>query len=221
MTKHVLAGTDQELPFHPERAALLVIDMTNDFLAEGAPYECAGGRALLPRINRLIGLVRGRGLPVVCTTQVHHRDGADLGMVRYLHPLTGSGKALVEGTGGVALYPDLDFDPATGEFLVKRRYSAFYGTDLENFLRRRGIDSVIVTGVATHSCCEATARDALFRDFAVYFVSDATATVGLSDAGWGAFTAEEVQRFALTDVAHFLGRVGTTGELATLLGAAR
>lgn len=217
MTEHVLAMTDREVPFHPQKAALLVIDMTNDFLREGAPYECADGRALIPRINRLIGLARGRGLPVVRTTQVHHRDGADLGMVRYLHPLTGSGKALVEGTPGVELHPDIDFDPATDEFLVKRRYSAFYGTDLENFLRRRGIDSVIITGVATHSCCEATARDALFRDFAVYFVSDATATVGLSDAGWGSYSAEEVHRFALTDIAHFLGRVGTTEELAGLL----
>ncbi|KAA9166419.1 cysteine hydrolase [Amycolatopsis acidicola] len=218
MTEHVLAMNDQELPFHPARAALLVIDMTNDFLAEGAPYECADGRALLPHINRLIGLARAKGLPVVCTTQVHHPGGADLGMVRHLHPLTGSGKALVEGTEGVELHPELDFDPATDEFLVKRRYSAFYGTDLENYLRRRRIDSVIITGVATHSCCEATARDALFRDFAVYFVSDATATVGLSDAGWGSFTAEEVHRFALTDIAHFLGRVGTTDELAALLG---
>lgn len=152
--RHMMTVSDRELPFHPDRAALLVIDMTNDFIERGAPYECAQARALIPEINQL---------------------------------------------------------------LVKRRYSAFRGTDLENFPRRRGVDSVIVTGVATHSCCEATARGALFRDFAVYFVSDATATVGPADAGWGAFSPDEVQRFALTDIAHFVGRVGTTDELAALL----
>lgn len=215
--RHMMTVSDRELPFHPDRAALLVIDMTNDFIERGAPYECAQARALIPKINQLVVAARAQGLPVVCTTQVHRGDGVDLGMVRYLHPITATGKALVEGSHGVEIHPDIDFDPATDELLVKRRYSAFYGTDLENFLRRRGVDSVIITGVATHSCCEATARDALFRDFAVYFVSDATATVGLADAGWGAFSPDEVQRFALTDIAHFVGRVGTTDELAALL----
>lgn len=218
--QHMMAVSDRPLPFHPERAALLVIDMTNDFIATGAPYECAEARELIPRINRLIGLARARGLPVVCTTQVHDPSGADLGMVAYLHPITANGTALVEGTEGVAIHPEIDFSPETDELLVKRRYSAFYGTDLENFLRRRGIDSVIITGVATHSCCEATARDALFRDFAVYFVSDATATVGLADAGWGEFSPDQVHRFALTDIAHFIGRVGSTDALADLLASA-
>jgi nicotinamidase-related amidase len=215
--QHMMTVSDRELPFHPDRAALLVIDMTNDFLEQGAPYECAQGRALIPRINRLIGLARAKNLPVVCTTQVHRGDGVDLGMVRYLHPVTATGQALVEGSRGVDIHPEIDFEPTVDELVVKRRYSAFYGTDLENFLRRRQVDSVIITGVATHSCCEATARDALFRDFAVFFVADATATVGLADAGWGSFSPEEVQRFALTDIAHFIGQVGTTDELAALL----
>lgn len=219
--RHMMAVSDRELPFHPERAALLVIDMTNDFVAVGAPYECAAARELIPRINRLIGLARDRGRPVVYTTQVHRADGADLGMVRYLHPITASGAALVEGTEGVRVHPDIDFREDRDELLVKRRYSAFHGTDLEESLRARGVDSVIVTGVATHSCCEATARDALFRDFAVFFVADATATVGLADAGWGEFTPEQVQRFALTDIAHFIGRVGDTDQLAALLEPGR
>lgn len=214
---YTMAVSNRALPFHPDRAALLVIDMTDDFLTVGAPYECAGARRIVPRINRLIHAARTRRLPVVFTTQVHAADGSDLGMVRYLHPVTAAGDALVEGSDGTRIHGAVDFDPDRDELVVKRRYSAFYGTDLENFLRCRDVDSVIITGVATHSCCEATARDALFRDLAVYFVADGTATVGLADTGWGAFTPEEVQRFALTDVAHFLGKVGSTDDLAALL----
>jgi len=61
---------------------------------------------------------------------------------------------------------------------TKPRFGAFQGTDLELILRSRGIDTVIVTGVATNVCCDTTAREAAVRDFRVFFLSDGTATHG-------------------------------------------
>jgi nicotinamidase-related amidase len=69
---------------------------------------------------------------------------------------------------------------ATDIVLEKPRYGAFHGTDLELILRSRGIDSVIITGIAANVCAETTAREATVRDFRVFFLSDATSTVDIN-----------------------------------------
>ena len=67
--------------------------------------------------------------------------------------------------------------PLAGEKVIqKHRYSAFFDTDLDTYLRGCGVDSVIITGCMTNYCCGATARDAFFRDYKVIFGSDLTAT---------------------------------------------
>ena len=85
--------------------------------------------------------------------------------------------------------------------ITKHRYSAFYGTDLEIVLRGLGVTTVVVAGVTTENCCHATARDALFRDFRVVFLSDATATADYPDRGYGAMSADEVHRATLVVLA--------------------
>jgi isochorismate hydrolase len=60
--------------------------------------------------------------------------------------------------------------------LPKKRYSAFYETDLEKILRSKGIQDLIISGVMTNLCCETTARDAFMRDYRVFFLIDGTAT---------------------------------------------
>ncbi len=66
---------------------------------------------------------------------------------------------------------------AADEIIDKNRYSAFHGTGLDDSLKSKKIDELIITGVMTNCCCETTARDAFVRDYRVFFVSDATATV--------------------------------------------
>lgn len=60
--------------------------------------------------------------------------------------------------------------------LQKSRYSAFIGTNLNQILKNMKIDTLVITGIMTHLCCESTARDAFMRDYEVYFVIDATAS---------------------------------------------
>jgi isochorismate hydrolase len=60
--------------------------------------------------------------------------------------------------------------------LPKKRYSAFFGTDLDKVLRSRGIRDLIISGVMTNLCCETTARDAFMKDYRVFFLIDGTAT---------------------------------------------
>ncbi|MDP2971762.1 MAG: isochorismatase family protein, partial [Deltaproteobacteria bacterium] len=60
--------------------------------------------------------------------------------------------------------------------LPKKRYSAFFETDLDERLRSRGIKDLIISGVMTNLCCETTARDAFMRDYRVFILIDGTAT---------------------------------------------
>jgi isochorismate hydrolase len=69
-------------------------------------------------------------------------------------------------------------NPHENELVIdKNRYSAFMGTPLEEILKYRKIEDLIITGVMTNCCCETTAREAFMRDYRVFFVSDATATM--------------------------------------------
>jgi nicotinamidase-related amidase len=195
-----------------DTTALVVIDMQNDFVREDAPYESPAAREMIDNLNRLIGACRAHDIPVIFTAHAHRADGSDLGAVKHIHPLTAEGHALKAGTDGVNLYPKVDV-AETDYVLEKRRYSAFYATDLELLLRNLGVDTLIIAGVATNVCCESTTRDAYFRDFKVIFLADGNGTISLSDAGWGAFTAEDVQRYTLTNVATFYGEVAPISEV--------
>ena len=204
--------TRPKFPVSAGTTALVVIDMQNDFVAAGAPYESTAAREMTDNLNRLIGRCREAGIAVIFTTHAHRADGTDLGAVKYIHPLTTEGRALKAGTPGVQLYPKVDVAD-TDYVIEKRRYSAFFATDLEMLLRNLGVDTLIIAGVATNVCCESTTRDAYFRDFKVIFLEDGNGTIPLSDAGWGAFTPEEVQRYALTNIATFYGEVAPISEV--------
>ena len=196
----------------PRHSVLIVVDMQSDFLAPGAPLEVAAGRAALPAVARAIDACREAGIPVIYTAQVHQPDGSDLGLFRHNEAIA-SGRALREGTPGVEIFAPIA--PLPDDLVVrKHRFSAFFGTDLEERLRDRGVRTVIICGVTTENCCHATARDALFRDFEVVFLSDATATFDYFDDAGRGLSAAEVQRATLVIVALSTGDVVTVDELA-------
>jgi biuret amidohydrolase len=122
-----------------------------------------------------------------------------MGLFDDLHPPIANRDALVDGTPGVEIYPDLA--PAPGE--QKHRYSAFFGTDLDIILREWGVDTVIISGTTTENCCHATARDAMFRNYRVVFLSDATATFDYPDRGFGSMANTDVHHATLVILAFF------------------
>jgi len=123
--------------------------------------------------------------------------------------------ALVDGGTGVEIYDELK--PLPDEIVIKKhRYSGFYGTDLDIVLRSSGMETVIVTGVTTENCCHATARDALFHNYGVIFLSDATGTTDYPDLGYGAMTAAEVHRASLIILAMSTAHVMTVDEMIAL-----
>lgn len=205
-------------PIYSAKTALLIIDMSNDFLKPGFPMELPEGRDMIPHLNRLAQACRARSIPVIYTTHAHRPEGGDMGRMGDIFRNVREGRMLRAGTEGVEIYPDIA--PQAGDYLIeKRRYSAFQSTDLELILRHKGIDTIIIGGVASNICCESTAREAFFKDFKVIFLSDGNATFDLPDRGWGRIPKEEVQRYVLTTLAWGFGRVAAIDEVLAELEA--
>src|SRR6516164_10478856 len=202
----------------PAKTAMIVVDMQKDFVAAGAPMETPAARAMVPKLVEALKICRDAGIRVIYTAHVHRRDGCDMGLFDDIHPPIANRAALVDGTPGVDIYPELA--PAPGEHVIKKhRYSGFFGTDLDIILREWDIDTVIISGTTTENCCLSTARDAMFHNCRVVFLSDATATHDYPDRGFGSMPAAEVHHATLVIPAFSTGHVMSVADMkARLLG---
>ena len=188
----------------PARTVLLTIDLQNLFV-EGYRASAPDGRATLARVNQLAAVCRAAGVLVMHASHVLRPDGANMGVLGELYPEVRAG-LLGKGGAPTALHRDLVVGP--GDLLLEKpRYGAFHGTDLELILRARGVDTIIVAGIATNICCDTTAREAMVRDFRVLFLSDGTATV--EAAG---LSAEAIQATTLATVQDAFGQVLSVEE---------
>ena len=202
----------------PKKTALIVVDMQNDFVAPGAALETPAARAVVPKLTAVLRICRDSGIKVIYTAHVHRRDGSDMGLFDDMHPPIANRAALVDGTPGVEIYAELA--PAPGEHIIKKhRYSGFFGTDLDIILREWGADTVIISGTTTENCCHATARDAMFRNYRVVFLSDATATYDYPDCGFGPMPNEQVHRATLVILAASTAHVMTVEEMKKRIAA--
>jgi len=201
-----LAAVGREDPvfkLNIDECALLVIDMQKDFILPGAPLEGWNCLAIVPNISTLIRTFRGFDRPVIWTKHVH--SGNDIGVLGPMWPSTGpksKEKALVKGTAGVEIIDELP-SPLPDEIIIeKHRYSAFFQTDLELNLRTMNIKTLLITGVHTNICCEATARDGFMRDFQIISVSDAQTAI-----------TQELHQAALISTAVAFGLVRDTQQV--------
>src|SRR5215211_1759720 len=135
----------------PGKTAMIVVDMQNDFVTAGAPMETPAARAMVPRLAEALKICCNAAIRVIFTAHVHRQDGCDMGLFDDMHPPIANRAALVDGTAGVEIYPQLA--PASGEHVIqKHRYSGFFGTDLDMILREWGVDTVIISGTTTENC---------------------------------------------------------------------
>jgi nicotinamidase-related amidase len=147
-----------------KQSALLVVDMQRDFadperLSSEAHQRV---RAILRPLQRLIAASRAAGVPVIYTQEMHRPDMSDYGIELDYEP-----PHCLEGSGGEEVIGELAPRPDETR-VAKRRYSAFYHTDLELYLRSRRIDRLIITGLFLDVCVLHTVFDAKARDFWIY-----------------------------------------------------
>jgi maleamate amidohydrolase len=138
-----------------QRPALLVIDMIRAFTDLRSPLA-SNLDSQVEAINRLLGLTRERGLPIIFSTVAYDRDLQEAGIWIRKIP---SNKWLVEGSEWVEV--DQRHQRRPDEMLLVKKYaSCFFGTDLAARLITRGIDTLLITGCTTSGCVRASAVDA-------------------------------------------------------------
>jgi bifunctional isochorismate lyase/aryl carrier protein len=146
--------------------ALMVVDLQNDFLG---PYFSSIENAepiikqLVSGINEISCLFREAGLPVFFIRMIYKADGNNwtLRMKDLNTPYC------IEGTPGSSFFQGLNIEKSD-ILITKVRYSAFYGTNLDDILRKKSIDTLVITGMNTHACVRATVIDAFERDYRIF-----------------------------------------------------
>ncbi|MEU3346345.1 isochorismatase family cysteine hydrolase [Streptomyces sp. NPDC006700] len=197
---------------NPQKTALLVIDMQNDFVLEGYPMEVPMARRRIPRMQEVVAECRAAGIPVVYTQHIL-LDTFNVSPLESTYNTALLSAGMRKGTFGAQVVDDLK--PEAEDVVVeKHRYDAFHNTHLENVLTSisglREVDTVIIVGTLTEVCCDSTARGAYMRDFKVAFVGDATGA-----------RSEEAQAATENTIGTFFGRVLTTENLVAEIRANR
>ena len=190
------------LTLDPHHTAIVVIDLQQGIIQrQGAPHPMA---SVVANAARLLVAARSAGVKPVLVHVGGSPDGADR-----LHP---AADEAMRSSSDLPpdwsdLIPELDQQP--GDIVIlKRQWGAFYGTDLDLHLRRRGINTILLCGVASEFGVESTARDAFERGYEQVFAEDAM--TGLS---------AESHANAVSRIFPRLGRVRSTDEiLAALAG---
>jgi ureidoacrylate peracid hydrolase len=166
----------------PSRAAHIVVDLQNGFMAPGQLIEIPTAREIVPNVNSISAALRGAGGKVIYIQHTIDAAAKETWSSWFTY-MSGEKRgvseeaAFADGSYGHSLWPDLEILP--GDLKVKKtRFGAFVpsSSELHAILQARNIDTLIITGTATNVCCESTARDAMMMNYKVIFVSDATAT---------------------------------------------
>lgn len=159
-----------DLTLEAGRTALVVIDLQRGLTAQPTAPNPIG--EVIARTARLAQALRHAGGTVVLVRVTPSPDAKDA-----LHPLTDEPAQWSRGSlpaDWAEIVPELG--PAPGDIVItKRQWGAFYGTELDLQLRRRGVDTILLTGVSTNVGVESTARDAFERGYQQVFVEDAMA----------------------------------------------
>jgi nicotinamidase-related amidase len=192
----------EELHLDPRRSALVVIDLQKGILSmPSAPHPA---ERVVANAAALAEACRARGVFVVLVHVGPSPDGGDA-----LRPLTDAPAPAWNPPG-----PDWDvivpeLGPRPGDHVVrKRQWGAFYGTDLDLQLRRRGRDTLILCGISTNYGVESTARDAYERGYQQVLVEDASSARSAED-----------HAFALRVTFSRIARIRTTAQVLKALGA--
>ncbi len=171
-----------------EHAALLIIDMQNDFIhPDGFVRKSSRGIGLdnhslellttpIPCIKQLAQTFRASGRDVINIYTAWQPDYSDVALpLRKLGAKAKEHGALVVGSWGARIIDELT--PEKGDLmLMKKAYGAFFQTGLDRLLRNRCITTLLLTGVATNYCVETTAREAVAYGYDIVVISDGCAT---------------------------------------------
>ena len=178
----------------PERA-LVIIDIQNDYFPGGA-MELEGADAAAANASKALARARQEGVPVFHVRHLSTRPGATF---------------FIPGTNGAQIHAAVR--PLGAERVVEKNFpNSFRGTDLERALKDAGIKELVVAGMMTHMCVDASVRHAADLGYKVTLLGDACATRAQSFAG-ETVPARQVHAAFLAALNGFYAKVVPTHEL--------
>jgi nicotinamidase/pyrazinamidase len=198
-------GSVTRVQRYDPRTALILVDVQNDFADPAGALSVAGGEAIVPTLNAEVASAMAAGAFIVYTQDWHPASTPHFAKDGGIWPVH-----CVAATWGAELHPDL-LEVAGGRVRKgvngEDGYSGFsmrdaetgetIPTELEELLRSREIESVVVCGLATDYCVKATAIDAATLGFATYLLQDAARPVNLSP-GDGERAIDEMRAAGVT-----------------------
>jgi ureidoacrylate peracid hydrolase len=185
--------TGKRLQFDPSRAAILVVDMLNEFLEPGGEMVLLEGRRIIEPLNQFLEAGRQMGMRIVWLCDEHPLPDDKEFDKRVPHCLA--------GTWNTGIVEAMNVAPNELR-IAKRRYSGFFGTDLDLRLREWGMQQVVVTGVVTNICVRSTVHDAYFLGYDVFVPEDCVSA-----------TSDREQASSLYDIDTHFGDVVTSADL--------
>lgn len=209
-SRSILATVEERLA--PQRTALIVVDMQNDFCApggyiDGIGKDVSGLAAIVPPLNGLLARARRAGVPVIWLTACYEEREIPPSMIAQRRRIGASAICCERGSWGAGFF---GVSPEANETVFeKHTYSGFSNPDLERHLREFGREALVFAGVQTNVCVESTLREAHSRGFDVAIVQDAVAS-----------HAAVQHQATLANVGFLLGDV-VTAEAVELAWAAR
>jgi ureidoacrylate peracid hydrolase len=202
-TRRILRTLPEKV--RPEHTALIVVDVQNDFCHSDGAYVKRGNdvsliQAMVPKLQATIEAAREAGLPVIFLRIVQSPD-TNSDAWEALESDDEGPRLVMEGTWGAEFFHPIK--PLEGEReIVKHRHSGFNRTPLDLLLRSQGIKTVVLGGVASNVCVEATAREAADNDYYVVFLEDGSASA-----------KQHLHDDALFTIRTYIGEVASCNEV--------
>jgi ureidoacrylate peracid hydrolase len=183
------------------RAAVIVIDMVNDFCKPGGAMVLPGYESLVAPQRAVIAAARGNGVPVIWVHDSHRRN------MRRDREWVKRTPHCVEGTWGTEIIDDLGARDDEIH-VIKHRYSGFFQTDLDLVLKDMLVDQLVIFGVVTNICVRSTVHDAFFIGYEIVVPRDCCAATGPRE-----------QESTLYDIATHFGIVSNAAAVAAALAS--
>ena len=178
------AGQSKTSPDPWSNAALIVVDMQNDFVREGAPMEVPDARKTIQQHRQLISACRKAGIPIIFTKFIGTREPSLLWnwSPKIAPPLYACNKGYKRHYADVNKTLECtdvidELAPRPGDVVIEKTgYGAFHGTSLDSILKSLKVQSIILTGTVTQICVEETGREAFHYDYNTTMVTDAVSS---------------------------------------------
>ncbi|XP_073134215.1 probable inactive nicotinamidase At3g16190 [Henckelia pumila] len=159
--------------------ALLVIGMQKDFILPSSPVHLRGAEAIVPNVVKAVEVARSRGVHIIWVVREHDSSGRDAELFRRHLYSDDKPKPVCKGTIGAEILDELVVQECDYK-LVKTRFSAFFNTNLDSYLKGLGVDNLVIIGIQTPNCIRQTTFDAVCYDYPIVAVIiDATAAATL------------------------------------------